>query len=194
MQRSLSLVNENLQKMDLENSQILKEIGLNDKNRWILHEEKSQKFFEFIANNLDSSNILTDFEMQEYENLVETKKALDNEELAVELKNIEHSFPGFFSVTDDMLDDLENEVKELENDIAEKSERITRMKDFENEQLRNLVEIERKNTDMELKQRLLTDECLKKSKELTDLQSSNSRETSELNKIFTQQVGSPFER
>ena len=70
----------------LENSKVLKDIGLDEKNKWILHEEKAQKFFEFIANNVDNSNILTNFELFEYEKLVEAGKVLNDEELERELK------------------------------------------------------------------------------------------------------------
>jgi hypothetical protein len=173
---------------NLENSEVLKEIGLNEKNKWILQEEKAKRFFEFIANNIDKSNILTNSELQEYEKLVEAGKVLSDEELEKELKNIEHSFPGFFSVTDDQIAKLEDEVKRLEADINERSEGKSKMKDFESEQKKTISELEIINGEYELKERLLSEECLKRSSELESLQLSNSQATAELNKIYTQQV------
>lgn len=173
---------------NLENSSVLKEIGLDERNKWILNEEKAKKFFEFIANNLDKSNILTNSELQEYDKLVEAGKVLSDEDLENELKNIEQSFPGFFSVTDDKIADLEDEVKRLEMDISERSERLSRMKDFEGEQIKTISEQERINGEIALKERLLTEECLKRSSELESLQESNSQEVAQLNKIYTLQV------
>lgn len=173
---------------NLENSKVLKDIGLDEKNKWILHEEKSQKFFEFITSNLDNSNILTNSELQEYEKLIEAGNVLNDEELEHELKNIEQSFPGFFSINDDELADLEDEVMKLEIDINERSERLSRMKDFEDEQLKTIKELERANIEIGLKERLLTEECLKRSSKLENLQETNSQETAQLNKLYTQQV------
>lgn len=51
----------------MENSQILRELGLNDKNQWILFDEKARKFLEYIDKNLDSDNVLTDKELLQYE-------------------------------------------------------------------------------------------------------------------------------
>lgn len=172
----------------LENSKVLKDIGLDEKNKWILHEEKAQKFFEFIANNVDNSNILTNSELFEHEKLIEAGKVLNDEELERELKNIEESFPGFFSVNDDELDELEAEVKKLEADINERSDRLSRIKDFEGEQLKTITELERINSEVALKERLLTEECLKRSSELESLQETNSQEVAQLDKIYTQPV------
>ncbi|KAL7029827.1 hypothetical protein ACKWTF_006383 [Chironomus riparius] len=175
----------------LENSKVLKDIGLDEKNKWILHEEKAQKFFEFIANNVDNSNILTNSELFEHEKLIEAGKVLNDEELERELKNIEESFPGFFSVNDDELDELEAEVKKLEADINERSDRLSRIKDFEGEQLKTITELERINSEVALKERLLTEECLKRSSELESLQETNSKEVAQLDKIYTQPQSSP---
>ena len=150
----------------LENSKVLKDIGLDEKNKWILHEEKAQKFFEFLANNVDNSNILTNSELFEYEKLIEAGKVLNDEQLEAELKNIEESFPGFFSVNDDELEEMEEEVKRLEADINERSDRLSRMKDCDGEQLKTITELERINGENALKERLLTEECLKRSSEL----------------------------
>jgi hypothetical protein len=172
----------------LENSKVLKLLGLDDKNKWILHDEKAQKFFEYIANNFDESNILTDSEIQEYEDLKSAGLVLSDEDLEKELKNIESTFPGFFSVTDEKIKALEEEVKKLEAETTERAERLSRMQECEDEQLRNIAKIERENHDILFQQQLLTDECKAKAKELSNLQKSNTEKIAQLNQIYLQPV------
>lgn len=172
----------------LENSKVLKLIGLDEKNKWILQDEKAQKFFEYIAANLDESNILTDMELKEYEDLKAANLILEGEDLEREIKNIESTFPGFFSVTDDKIEDLEEQVRLMEAEIAERTDRLARMQDCGNDQLREIARIEKENQDVLVQCKLVGDDCMKQTKQLQNLQKSNSEKIAQLNQMYIQTV------
>jgi hypothetical protein len=45
---------------NLKDSKTLKELGLNEKNEWILYDEKPKAFFEFLTQSIDADNILSE--------------------------------------------------------------------------------------------------------------------------------------
>ncbi|KAG5685092.1 hypothetical protein PVAND_014293 [Polypedilum vanderplanki] len=169
----------------LENSEILKLLGLNDNNKWILQDEVARKFFEYIANNLDSDNILTDSEIRQYEELKVANLILEDEELQNEIKNIETNFPGFFLVSDEEIKELEQQVKQMENEKNEREERVARMQEYEEEQLKKIAKVEKQNQNILIQQKLYIDDCRKKSKELIKLQKTNLENIAYLNEIYT---------
>lgn len=175
----------------LENSKVLKLLGLDDQTKWILQDEKAQKFLEYIAANLDESNILTDSEIREYEELQAAGLVLDDLELEKEMKNVEYTFPGFFSVTDEKIQDLEEEVQILEEETRERSERLERMQEYEHEQLKELARIEKENQEVLVQLQLYTEECKRKADELAELQQSNAEKIAQLTEIYIKPQASP---
>jgi chromosome segregation ATPase len=172
----------------LENSKILKLLGLDDKNKWVLQDEKAQKFLEYIASNLDETNILTDSEIQEYEDLKSAGLVLEGDELENELKNIEINFPGFFSVTEQQIEELEEQIRQLEDETSERTDRVARMQECEEEQLKKIARIESESQETMVQQLLYAEQCLEKSRELASLQKSNSDKIIQLNQIYVTPV------
>lgn len=172
----------------IENSQVLKLIGLDEKNKWILQEQKASNFFEYITKNLDESNILTDSEIKEYEDLLAAGRVLNDDELEKEMKEIEIAFPGFFSVTDEKLEDMEEKIQKLQSEISERSDRISRMDDAGCEQSKEIRDLEKKSIEVNLQLKFVTEQCMEKAKQLTLIQKSNNQKVSNLNQIYIQSV------
>jgi chromosome segregation ATPase len=173
---------------NLQSSKVLVELGLNEKNQWILYDEKPRKFFEYIAENLDEDNILTEKELKKYNDLVSAGLFLEGEALTEQMKTLESYFPGILSITDESVEEMERELKFLEADTQEREARILRMEETE-KQLSNEIEVlEKKQIEIDYQEKQLTLECTEKAKILTELQQSNQQLIIHLNEIYTQPV------
>jgi septal ring factor EnvC (AmiA/AmiB activator) len=176
----------------MEDSSILKLIGLNDKNKWILQDDQAKLFLEYVANNLDSSNILTDSEINEFELLKANGNVLDVDDLQNELKEVEMHFPGFLSVDDDTIEMLESQIKSLDNELSERNDRIRRMQEAKSAQLNEILDMERKNQNLRHQNEILVKDCLEKTHVLSKYQKSNLEKVDHLTQLYLQPVNIKF--
>ena len=171
-----------------QNSETLKSLGLNKKNEWILHDEKAQGFFQHLATNIGRENLLTEAEWKLFQDLKEAGQFMEGEALDNEIKTLESHFPGILTISNEEIEELERELKFLENDNNERKARIERMKLTEKKQLKDIAAKEAKRFELECKEKQLEQECLKKAGRLMELQKSNSTKIEELKQVYTQPV------
>lgn len=169
-------------------SKVLKNLGLTDKNQWMLYDDKSQKFFEYLADNLDEDNILSPEELARIAEIEAAGNYLEGDALNEELKKLESSFPGILTITDESTEEVERELEFFQNELKEREERIARMEETKKQQLKKLERLDRQQTDLKYQEKLLTEQCLKKAQVLQDLQRTNQEKISELKQSYIQPV------
>lgn len=173
---------------NLQQSKVLKDLGLTEKNQWILQDEKVRPFFEYLAENFDDENILTPAEYEQYKDLVASGQFLEGEALSQELQELELKFPGISTITDESVEELEREVAFMKQQIKEQDSRVARMEEYKRNQLKEIEALEDKNQELDYQEDLLTKDCLEKSKALEELQISNQHMVAELRQSYTQPV------
>lgn len=173
---------------NLLNSKVLKKLGLDDKNQWILYDDKARAFFEYLSENLDEGNILTQKELEQFEDLKATGKYLElGEALDEELKALESHFPGILALTDES-QEIEDELKFLEQETAEREARIARMIESGKKQLREMEIIEKHSNELDYTEKTLTNECLKDAEDLSERQKKNQQKVLQLKQTYIQPV------
>ena len=159
----------------LKNSTTLKELGLDDKNQWLLYDDKARKFFEYLSENIDNQNILSQPEIIKYEELKAAEQyqrpgyALDEE-----LKALEAHFPGIFSITDESINEIKQELNCYDL-TSEREASIERMIESEKKALIETEAIEAQLCELECQEKTLADESLQKAKILSELQKESQR-------------------
>lgn len=172
----------------LKTSTALKELGLDDKNQWLLYDDNARKFFEYLSQNIDYQNILSQQEIRKYEELKAADQYLEpGYSLDEELKALEAHFPGILSVTDESISEVEQELKCYDL-ISEREARIERMIESEKKELLETEVIEEQLVEIECQEKVLAEECLEKAKMLTDLQKENQQMTLLLKQTYIDPV------
>lgn len=191
----------------MEQSKILKDLGINEKNQYLLHDENAKKFFEYIVENLDEDNVLSDKELQLYEvkffliinslflswfiaqqDLVASGQFLEGDALAGKLQELELKYSGIFSITDADVEEMEQELKFIEVDNKEREERITRMEETRKQQSIEISKAEERQFELKYETKLVSESCFRKAQELTELQKSNKEKVAKLIEVYTQPV------
>lgn len=191
----------------MEQSKILKDLGINEKNQYLLHDENAKKFFEYIVENLDEDNVLSDKELQLYEvkffliihslflswfiaqqDLVASGQFLEGDALAGKLQELELKYSGIFSITDADVEEMEQELKFIEADNKEREERITRMEETRKQQSIEISKAEERQFELKYETKLVSESCFRKAQELTELQKSNKEKVAKLIEVYTQPV------
>lgn len=174
----------------LTESIVLAQLGVNDKNQWMLYDEKLKPFFEYIAANLDQDNILTPEEVFQYDSLLTSGAYKEGDELAEELKELEKCFPGIFSVTDGSIEEMQRELGFLKKNTAEREDRIVQIEQAQRKQLLAIESNRKQYIELEYQEKLLTDECLEKARTLENLQKSNQTSVLQSKHTYIQPVSS----
>lgn len=170
-------------------SKVLKDIGLDDKNQWILYDEQARTFFDYLSCIIDEDNILSSAELEKSENLKATGKYLQpGDALDEELKALEAHFPGILSITDESIEEMKRELNFLECDTSERGSRLARMLESEKQEIREIEIIEKQNIELEYQENMLTNGCLEKAKILNELEIGNQQKVLDLKQIYLQPV------
>lgn len=172
----------------LQKSGVLKNLGLDEKNTWILYDEAPRDFFEHLAANLDEANILTEIEYEQYKDLLVSSQFLEGDALTEELKELESQFPGILEINDDSIEELEQEFKQLESEQRDRVDRIARMEETVKQQRKYNAELEMKSFDLDYQEDQVTKECIEKVKKLSELQESNQLKIVQLTQTYMQLV------
>lgn len=173
---------------NLKESKFLQALGLDEKNEWMLYDENMKKFFEYLAANFDDDNILTEEDTKMCEDLKAKGGYLEGEALTEALKELETTFPGILTITDEDLENKKQELKLLEDENFERDERIARMEETRKTQQRDIEALEKRHFEVDYQLKFVTKECLEKADELSELQKSNQQKIAQLSQIYTQPV------
>lgn len=163
-------------------------MGFTDKNQWLLFDEIPRNFLQWIQSSIDNSNIIDVIEKKNFDDLKNAGRELTDDELADEQKLIESYFPGFFAVNYDDIQVLQESLQFHQAAEAEMETRSLKLNSLERKQMIDLKQMEQQLLDLNYKHKLLSEDCLKKSKDLMDLQAQNHQLTAQLNELFVQQV------
>lgn len=150
-------------------------LDVNENNKWITHDANS--FFNWTVKNL-SENILTEEEYQAYQELQD----ISHEELKKQLLDIEYEFPGFFSITEKDVIEMEKEAAMLEEEINERNDRIIRMEEHERMELKAFARIEKEKIESDLEIKFMAEEIARKIEKLENLRKENSKKIESSNK------------
>ena len=142
--------------------------------------DKAREFLEWCATNLDKDNILTEHELAQYEAIKVSGQFLEGDALTEELKALESYFPGILTLDEKEIEQKERELNFLNADTTSRTDRIDRMKKTE--------EIEKKRIAEDYQQKLLTEECVAKAKEVDEIKKSNLQKMDELRKSYIEPV------
>jgi HAUS augmin-like complex subunit 3 len=169
----------------LRDSKTLKALGMNEKNQWILYDEKPKGFIEHLSSNIDNNNILSEIELKQYEELCAACQFLEGDTLLEELKALESHFPGILTANDEEIETAESELKFLENGTRERKNRIKRMENSEKKQLKVIEAIEKRHFELNYQHNHLEKDSMQKSNVLSELQKTNQNRIVDLKNIYT---------
>lgn len=92
---------------------MLKKLGIDSSNQWIIYDEQFEKFFNFLSENITDSNILTEREVLESEEMKQRGAWLKESERVLKLQQIESENPGLLKYTAHDVDALALEVEAI---------------------------------------------------------------------------------
>lgn len=173
---------------NLMDSEVLKSLGLDEKSEWMLYDDKAREFFKFIANNLDSDNVLTPDELKAYKDIEAAGNYLKGDALAEELRSLESFFPGILTVSESQIKEQERELAMLKADTATRQDRMGRMEETMKHQQRDIERFEKRRQDLEYQEKLLTQEAIEKTAQLEELQKLNLQRTKDLKQTYIEPV------
>lgn len=196
---------------NLQKSKVLKELGLEEKDHWMLHDENGRKMFEWIDQNLgliqidiflkkfwnvsvisDRSNILTDQELTDYKAIVSAGLYKTGDALDEDLKSLEAEYPGVLETTEDELDktieQLERELAFVKEVTTRREVSVAKIKKSRKVQRSKIADIEKKREELVYEEKVLTEMCIVDTQKLSALKKSNLETSEELKKIFLESV------
>lgn len=105
----------------LKNSKLLKKLGVDSSDQWIIYDENFKKFFNFLSENITDANILTEREVLESDSLKQRGEWLEEDARKLKLQQIEVDNPGLLKYTDDDVDILTEEIATIKEATEEYS-------------------------------------------------------------------------
>lgn len=106
---------------------MLKKLGVDSSNQWIVYDEQFEKFFNFLSENVTDSNILTARELLERDEMMQRGEWLQESERILKLQQIESENPGLLKYTNQDVDALAAEVEVIEEATNDYSTLIDEM-------------------------------------------------------------------
>jgi hypothetical protein len=164
--------------------QVLKQLGLKDKNEWLLYDnDKGNKFFHYLEN-VGNINVLNS---EEYEYSRE-REYLKDEKLAKELETLESHFPGLFLATQQSNDDMEQDILFWNLDTAQSNFRTSRIEESEKEQLKILEKADRNKMNLNFRMQQNVSSSILQSESLQELQNVNQTNIKLSKELYLQLV------
>lgn len=109
----------------MESSEILKSLGLNDKNKWILYDDKAYNFFKYCDEYLNNKNCLTEAENLIFNDFILSTEFDENIKKEDELK-----YAGILSINEDSIKENDNYATLIEEENEERLNRILKMQEY----------------------------------------------------------------
>ncbi|XP_037953450.1 augmin complex subunit dgt3-like isoform X2 [Teleopsis dalmanni] len=155
----------------VNNSDILKKLGFDHSNQWILYDDRFKK--EIIEKDLIEYELQNASERQE------------------RIKQLEHEYPGLCA-SDSEMESLVNEVMELEHADKSYAILIEEMRINKDQINTNLSKIEESLNKLKNSEKEMLAVCQNKTKQLEELQRANVNLVNETKKYFTQIQSPPL--
>ncbi|EDW65750.2 augmin complex subunit dgt3 [Drosophila virilis] len=169
----------------LNNSEMLKKLGVDSSNQWIVYDEQFEKFFNFLSENVTDSNILTARELLERDEMMQRGEWLQESERILKLQQIESENPGLLKYTNQDVETLAAAVEVIEEATNDYSTLIDEMQNTKHSIISKLSELESTILLLHNTEREMLVECQAKARQLEELQRENCKLSEDTNKGFT---------
>lgn len=172
----------------LLDSKILKDLGLNQKNTWIIYDKAPKAFFDHLTTHFDNNNLLSEEELLQIRELEESGELLNADEIARQLSAIEEQIPDVHEMTDEHLKRLESDLDLYTNLLCNRGLRCDGIQQTMQEMQREIDELERENFELENRQRELTEKCRDDVRRLDGLTETNQMSCRTMTELVVQRV------
>lgn len=178
----------------LVDSKILKDLGLNQKNTWIIYDKAPKAFFEHLTRYFDDNNLLGEEELLKICDLEESFELLNEDEIAQQLRSIERQIPDVHEMTDEHLKQLESDLDLYTNLLCNRGLRCDRIQQTIQEMQIETDELEKENFELENRQKDLTEVCSESIRRLDQLTESNQTNCRAMTDLIVQRVSKIISR
>lgn len=103
---------------------MLKKLGIDSSDQWIIYNENFEKFFNFLSENISDANILTEREVLESNVLKQRGEWLEEDARKLKLQQIESENPGLLNYTAEDVDAITSEIATIKQATTEYSELV----------------------------------------------------------------------
>jgi exonuclease VII large subunit len=165
---------------------VLKELGLNHKNTWIIYDKAPKQFFEFLTTNFDEKNILSDEELGKFKELKESNEWLNKQKVNESMKWVKEKYPEIDNLSDDLIRELENDLDfytNLLNDRDRRCEEIQRKIFLMHEEINSNKQEE---DDLNHLEKRLSESCSSSIKKLDQIIKENHEKIKTINNLYSQ--------
>ncbi|XP_034118544.1 augmin complex subunit dgt3 [Drosophila albomicans] len=170
----------------LKNSEMLKKLGFNNSNQWIIYDEQFEKFFSFLSENITDRNILTEQECLEASEMQQRGDWLHpEEERQLKLQQLESENPGLLKYGAADVEALVAEIAVIEEASNDYSALLGDMQDTKQDLVNHLRDRECTHLALQNSCGEILNNCLAKAGQLEELQRENAQLSDEAKKAFT---------
>ncbi|KAH8387532.1 hypothetical protein KR093_007690, partial [Drosophila rubida] len=176
-----------------QNSEMLKKLGFDNSNQWIIYDEQFQKFFCFLSENITDRNILTEQECLERSEMQRRGDWLHAPaERQLKLQQTESENPGLLKYTSSDVDALLAEIAVIEQATSDYSALLGNMQDSILDLNNNMRDLECVHLAMQNTCGEVLINCHTKARQLEEIQRDNAQLSEEAKKSFTTQQVPPL--
>ncbi|KAH8416448.1 hypothetical protein KR222_004474, partial [Zaprionus bogoriensis] len=175
-----------------QNSALLKKLGMDSSDQWIIYNEQFEKFFNFLSESISDANILSEREVLESNELKRRGEWLDEEERKLRLQQIESENPGLLSYTAQDVDALEAEMVALRQATDELFAMVEHMQTTKHSLNHRQIELEAAAGPLHSAERDVLIDCQNMARKVEELQRENCRLSEEAKRFFTAPQAPPL--
>lgn len=173
---------------NLVDSKILLDLGLNQKNTWIIYDKAPNAFFNHLTRYFDENNLLSDDELLKIKELEESEEMLPEDEIAKHLEMIEEQIPDVHEMTDEHLKKLESDLDFHMNLLSNRELRSDKIQQSIQAVQNKTDELERENFDLDHREKELKEMCTESIRKLDQLMEVNQTKCRMITELFVQPV------
>lgn len=177
---------------DIINSRVLKVLGLNHKNTWIVYDKAPKQLFEYLSVNFDDKqnvNILSDEEFAKFKEIQEScGEWLNNQKVNESMKWVKENYPETDDLSDEKIRELENDLDFHTNLLIERDRRCEKLQKAINSMQQENESNEREELDLNSLERRLRESCSSSINELDQLVRENHAKVTTINSLYSQKV------
>ncbi|KAH8300917.1 hypothetical protein KR044_004471 [Drosophila immigrans] len=176
-----------------QNLEMLKKLGFDNSNTWMMYDEQFEKFFSFLSENITEHNIVSERELLERNEMQESGQWLhDPAERQLRLQQIESENPGLLKFASADMEALLAEIAETEEASSDYRALVADMQDSKLDLNNNMLDLECIHQARQNKYEKTLKHCLAKARQLEEIQRENAQLSEEANKDFTTHQAPPL--
>lgn len=175
---------------NLVDAKILKDLGLNQKNTWIIYDKAPNAFFNHLTNYFDENNLLSDEELLKIKELEESDELLPEDEIVKHLEMIEEQIPDVHEMSDEHLKKLESDLDFYMNLLSNRELRCDKIQQTIQAIQNETDELERENFDLDHREKELKEICGDSIRRLDQMVDENRSKCRMVTDLFIQPVSS----